>query len=260
MDRPRGIVTTDSGPLKLAVFGTGNVASHLSETLSHAGHDVTVIGHSLSDAIIAGAETLPAADAYIISVTDSAIPGILDGVADNGALWLHTAGSVPMDIFKGKRSRYGVLYPLQTFTLGSPVDMTAVPWLIEGASADDLAAVRSLASSMGPDIHEADSPLRARAHLAAVFASNFICRMLAEAEAILADSALPMSILSPLVTEVVRKAFAIGPHDSQTGPARRGDMAVIHRQLSALPGHSAEIYRVVTAAILHDYKPDALSI
>lgn len=258
MDRPRGSVNANGGR-SIAVIGTGNVASHLTEALRATGAEVTVIGHAMTDAIISGHEQLPKADTYIISVTDGAIEGIINCIPDNGALWLHTAGSVSMDLFAGRRARYGVLYPLQTFTAGEPVDMTAVPWLIEGVDEAALAEIRTIAESIGPEVHEADSQLRARAHLAAVFASNFICRMLAEAESILADSELPLTIMRPLVGEVVRKAFAIGPHTSQTGPARRGDMTVIHRQLAALPGHSAEIYRVVTAAILHDYQPATLS-
>lgn len=258
MDRPRGSVSA-SRDRKIAVIGTGNVASHLTEALRAGGAEVTVISHAMTDAIIAGREQLPTADTYIISVTDGAIGEIVNGIPDNGALWLHTAGSVSMNIFGGSRSRYGVLYPLQTFTTGEPVDMTAVPWLIEGVDSATLDDIRSLAMSIGPEVHEADSELRARAHLAAVFASNFICRMLAEAENILVGSELPLSIMCPLVGEVVRKAFAIGPHDSQTGPARRGDMTVIHRQLASLPRHSAEIYRVVTAAILHDYQPSSIT-
>ncbi|MCM1454581.1 MAG: DUF2520 domain-containing protein [bacterium] len=250
---------TTSRPGQVAVFGTGNVASHIAEGLTAAGAKVTVISHADADRILAGETPLPEADTYIISVTDAAITGMISGIADNGALWVHTAGSVGMELFEGERKRYGILYPLQTFTVGTPVDMAAVPWLIEAVDADTLSEVRQLASLFGDNIHEADSELRAKAHLAAVFASNFICRMLAESERILDGSTLPFDILRPLVNEVTRKAFAIGPHASQTGPARRGDMQVIHRQLSALPGHSAEIYRVVTAAILNDYHPESLS-
>lgn len=237
----------------MVILGRGNVAVHLSDALSDAGFDVVTLGHGDIDSVIAGERPLPEADTYVISVTDTALADVVAGIPDNGALWLHTAGSVGMEVFHGKRSRYGVLYPLQTFTADKPVDMSAVPWLIEGASDSDLEATRRLALSISPRVYPTDSATRAKVHLAAVFAANFACRMLAEAERVLDGTSLPLELLRPLVEEVVSKAFAIGPAASLTGPARRGDMPVIHKQLSALPGHSAEIYRVVTAAILHDY-------
>ena len=58
------------------------------------------------------------ADVYVFSVKDDALRGLIAAVCSERpkALFLHTAGSVAMDVFKGYASRYGVLYPMQTFS------------------------------------------------------------------------------------------------------------------------------------------------
>lgn len=45
------------------------------------------------------------------------------------ALFVHTAGSMSMDLWKGLVKRYGVLYPMQTFSKQREVDFNTVPFL-----------------------------------------------------------------------------------------------------------------------------------
>ena len=48
-------------------------------------------------------------------------------------IFIHTAGSVPMDVFSGVTRHYGVLYPMQTFSKSRRVDFSRVPCFIEAA-------------------------------------------------------------------------------------------------------------------------------
>lgn len=66
------------------------------------------------------------ADLYIISVKDDAIGEIVSKAGHSNALWVHTSGSVPMEILSGIGDRYGVLYPMQTFSKDVDVDMEKV--------------------------------------------------------------------------------------------------------------------------------------
>ena len=104
------------------------MATQLGLALREAGHDIlAVYSRTMGSAetltsLIGGFPTnspdlLPnEADAYLVSVKDSAlqelIPQVTKGRADQ--LFLHTAGSMPMNVFEGYASRYGVFYPMQT--------------------------------------------------------------------------------------------------------------------------------------------------
>ena len=58
------------------------------------------------------------ADIYIVSLKDSVLGSILPELVkcNTKALYVHTAGSVSIDIWKGLTDRYGVMYPMQTFS------------------------------------------------------------------------------------------------------------------------------------------------
>ena len=70
-------------------------------------------------------EVNPYAKLYIISLKDSAfaelLPAIVAGKRKE-ALMVHTAGSIPMSIWEGHASHYGVFYPMQTFSKQREVD------------------------------------------------------------------------------------------------------------------------------------------
>ena len=79
------------------------------------------------------------AQLYIVSLKDAAfvqlLPEIVAGKED--ALWVHTAGSIPMDVWAGKVNRYGVFYPMQTFSKQRTVDFRQIPVFVESNSATD---------------------------------------------------------------------------------------------------------------------------
>jgi len=72
------------------------------------------------------------ADLYIFAVKDDALQSVISAMRPNKGLWLHTAGSVPLNIFDGFAERYGVLYPLQTLSKLREVDFKSIPLCIEG--------------------------------------------------------------------------------------------------------------------------------
>ena len=55
------------------------------------------------------------ADLYIISVKDDVISNIVNDIEFSTGLWVHTSGSVPVDVLKQKFDKCGVFYPLQQY-------------------------------------------------------------------------------------------------------------------------------------------------
>ena len=76
-------------------------------------------------------------DLYIFAVKDSVLPDLLARMPANNGLWVHTAGSVDCEIFRPYSARYGVFYPMQTFSKEREVAFDNIPLFIEANSEAD---------------------------------------------------------------------------------------------------------------------------
>ena len=226
-----------------------------SRTVEHAKELAGVLDAPAFDRI----EALPESDIYLTMLSDDALmqlaPAIVKG--REKALFLHTAGSIPMDMWKDAGARrYGVLYAMQTFSKGVQVDWEQVPVFIEGSSGTELGTVHELALSLSPNVMPLSSRGRKKLHVAAVFACNFTNRMYAISEQLLSEEGVPFSVMLPLVRETARKVESISPSEAQTGPAVRGDRKVVNEHLELLKDNPeyADIYRLVSTDINKELK------
>ena len=251
--------------MKIALIGAGNVATCLGPRLKEAGHEITAVysrtvesARILADRLGATYTTdlkaVPASDAAIVMLKDDALKELAPAISDslNDTLLLHTAGSVSMDIwYTAGAMKYGVLYPMQTFSKTSVIDWSQVPLFIEGSSDQTLNSIRELALTVSPDVTVLSSEGRRRLHLAAVFTCNFSNHMYAIAEQLLAAEGVPFRVMLPLVRETARKVETMSPKDAQTGPAIRGDRKVIDEHLALLKDNPefAELYRLISTDI-----------
>ena len=162
-----------------------------------------------------------------------------------------------MDIWReAGAQKYGVLYPMQTFSKESRIDWSQVPLFIEGSSDQTLNDIRQLALTISPDVTPLSSEGRRKLHLAAVFTCNFSNHMYAIAEQLLKTEGVPFRVMLPLVRETARKVESIKPQDAQTGPAVRGDRKIIQEHLALLKDSPeyAELYRLISIDINKDLK------
>ena len=253
--------------MKIAFIGSGNLATHLSLALKAAGEEIIQV-YSRTDAHAKElADKLGCihttnldkiylnADVYILSVKDDAISQIADSICHKcpHALFVHTAGSVLMDIFKGKANHYGVLYPMQTFSKARKVDFLPIPCFIEASSKEDLAIIRSLAESISDHVVDCDSEKRKKLHLAAVFACNLTNHCYRLAERVLQEEGIDWKLYLPLIDETAKKVSEMSPKDAQTGPMVRYDVNVMNRQLALITDErTRQIYRLMAESIHED--------
>lgn len=173
---------------------------------------------------------------YIVALKDAAfvelLPRMVEGRED--ALWVHTAGSIPMDVWQGRVGRYGVFYPMQTFSRQRIVEFHRIPIFVESNSAEDAQTLKTIATVLSGKVYEATSEQRKSLHLAAVFACNFTNHMYALAAELLKKYSLPFEAMLPLIDETSRKVHDLEPRLAQTGPALRYDENVINSHLSML--------------------------
>jgi len=232
--------------MKTVIIGRGRLATNLLPALQKAGHEVSSINSRTL-------ENLPhEADVFIIAVKDSALQEVI-GKATKGReeqLFVHTAGSMPMDIFKGYTNRYGVFYPMQTFSKERRVDFREIPLFIEAEDSDSDTILHQLAESISERVYELSSEQRKYLHLAAVFACNFANHCYAMSAEVLSQVHLPFDIMLPLIDETARKVHELHPLDAQTGPAVRYDENVIQMQQSLLQDADMQaVYKLLSQHI-----------
>ena len=254
--------------MKIVIIGSGNLATHLALALSRAGHEIVqVYSHTEAHArelaekvgsnYTANIEQVHTdVDAYILSVKDDALSSLAATLCQRNtqAVYMHTAGSIPMNVFKGHAERYGVLYPMQTFSKGREVDFSIIPCFIEANDGETLTLIRSLAESISDKVVKADSERRKKLHLAAVLACNLANHCYRLAERVLEEEETDFGLFLPLIEETARKVRFLSPREAQTGPMVRYDESVMEMQLSLLPDErTRQIYRLMAESIHADY-------
>lgn len=249
----------------VAFIGAGNLATNLAKALYRKGFRIVQVYSRTEESAQALAQAVEAeyttdlsavtdcAQLYIVSLKDAAFVQLLPQiVAGKGkGLWVHTGGSIPMSVWEGKVSRYGVFYPLQTFSKQREVCFRQIPVFIESNSAEDMRLLKDIAASLSESVYEADSEQRKSLHLAAVFTCNFTNHMYALAADLLKKYRLPFEVMLPLIDETAGKVHLLEPHLAQTGPAVRYDENVIHNHLQMLADEPEmqEIYGLISKNI-----------
>lgn len=246
----------------IVFIGAGNLATRLSMEMHRVGMTVGQVYSYTEESAKLLASKLNCgwttslediredADLYIFSLKDAVLADVLAQMRPNKGLWVHTAGSLPMDIFQSYTQRYGVFYPLQTFSKGRAVSFDKIPIFLEACSKEEEAILHNIASSLTDDIQLVSSEKRKVVHLSAVFACNFTNHMYSIAAKLLEEQRISYKVLLPLVEETAAKIQEMTPMQAQTGPAIRFDENIIKQQLDSLTDESMrEIYLLISQNI-----------
>ena len=234
--------------MKVVLIGRGRLATNLEHALLTAGHEVVSVNSRTL-------ESLPfEADVFIVAVKDAALADVIRAATKGreNQLFVHTAGSMPMDLFEGLTAHYGVFYPMQTFSKERMVDFNDISVFLETNDVVSMERLKKLAATLTTHIYELDSEGRKHLHLAAVFACNFVNHCYALSAEVLAAKDLPFSVMLPLVDETAQKVHEMAPKEAQTGPAVRGDQNVMQMQANMLADHPAvkQIYEALSNDIM----------
>lgn len=256
-------------PVEICMLGAGNVATHLARALHDCGYIIKgVMSRTMAHAqelassvdcpmATDSAKLLPEADVYIFSVKDDALPHLAQEIAtchpSCNSLMVHTAGSMPLSILSEHFSNAAVLYPMQTFSRNKAVNVSEVPFFIEGSNDEALRSISNIACHLSKHVTPLDTARRRILHLSAVFASNFSNHCYALAFQLLKEANINPQCLLPLIDETARKVHSISPQQAQTGPAVRWDEGVMasQAQLLASQPQLQQIYQLLSASIHH---------
>ena len=142
-------------------IGAGNLATNLAKALYYKGFRIVQVYSRTEESARALAEKVEAdyttdlqeiskdAKLYIVSLKDAAFVELLPQITEGKqkSLLVHTAGSIPMSVWEGHAERYGVFYPMQTFSKQREVDFQEVPFFIEAKRAEDTELLKAIAST-----------------------------------------------------------------------------------------------------------------
>jgi len=254
---------------KIAIVGAGNVGWHLARALEDAGHCVTDIysrrittarelAQRLYDTNVTSSLNLSKSEAeiFLLAVTDDVLEEVSAKLEiPPYATIAHTSGTQSLEVLSEHHEHSGIFYPLQTFTKGVSVDLKDVPICIEAVHQSTEKVLYSLGNSISDEVYTVHSDDRKVLHVAAVFAGNFGNYMLTIAQDILEDHDIDFGLLHPFIVETVNKALTVGPWESQTGPAQRGDTRTIQNHLKFLRNEPKyrKIYKLLSDQLKESY-------
>ncbi len=253
--------------MNITIIGSGNTATVLGKLLKQNHHTIEEIAGRNETTVNALAQNLNAqacldiktinteSDAYIIAVSDNAVAEISAVLKMNNKIVAHTCGSVNMNVLEKTSENFGVFYPLQS--LRKELNYTpSIPFLIDGNNAFTKQTLNGLASSVSKNVIAANDATRLSYHLSAIIVSNFSNHLFALAKQYCDAHHTDFNLLLPLIEETVNRMHYYDPAVMQTGPAARGDKAVIQKHLQLLDDapQLKNIYEMMSESIQSLYK------
>lgn len=249
--------------MDIGILGTGNVAYHLAKQLQALNLEPKCIYGRNSEKLehfrnelklqsdISTNVDFKAHDFIILAVNDDSLSDCLKTYSfSSTSILIHVSGSVSLEVFPSE-SKYGVIYPLQTFSKSKPVDFAQIPLYIETKDEETFYQVNALAHQLSNRVSYLSSEHRLKLHLAAVFACNFTNYLYHAAEETLKGTSLSLADLNHLILETVKKAQNLGSISAQTGPAIRDDHKTMEKHMALMEENEElrEIYSVISRQI-----------
>lgn len=255
---------------RIIIIGAGNVASHLGNRLFEKGFQILQIfsrgkekAKRLASKINADFTTdlneiNDKADLYIFAIPDDRIGAVAMQISQKTSLkqhlFVHTSGATPSIVFQSYFPRFGVFYPLQTFSISRIANFEEIPICIDANNEKDLELLEGIAANISPKAFRISDEDRAKLHVAAVFVNNFTNHLFHIGTQILEEEGLSFEMLKPLIKETVAKLDHQKAIEMQTGPAKRGDQTTISRHLEYLQKHPVyqDLYQKLSQSIQNE--------
>ncbi|MBU6535285.1 Rossmann-like and DUF2520 domain-containing protein [Streptomyces mayonensis] len=248
--------------LTVGVVGAGRVGPALAASLQLAGHRPVAVS-GVSDAsrrraaallpdvpLMAPAEVLQRAELVLLTVPDDALPGLVSGLAETGAvrpgqLLVHTSGRYGARVLD-PALRAGALplalHPAMTFT-GTPVDVQRLAGCSFGVTAPEelRLAAEALVIEMGGEPEWIAEDRRPLYHAALALGSNHLITLVAQSMELLRASGVsaPDRMLGPLLGASLDNALRSGDA-ALTGPVARGDAGTVAAHVAELREHAPQ--------------------
>ncbi|MFI1097843.1 Rossmann-like and DUF2520 domain-containing protein [Streptomyces sp. NPDC020917] len=256
------VVEEKPARLAVGVVGAGRVGATLTAALALAGHRPAAAS-GVSDAsrrraevllpgvpLVEPAAVLENADLVLLTVPDDALPDLVSGLAETGAvrpgqLLVHTSGRYGTAVLD-PALRAGALplalHPVMTFT-GSRVDVQRLNGCTFGVTAPGelRMAAEALVIEMGGEPEWIEESARPLYHAGLAIGANHMVTLVAQSMDLLRAAGVqePGRMLGPLLGAALDNALRSGDA-ALTGPVARGDAGTVSAHLEELRRHAPE--------------------
>jgi predicted short-subunit dehydrogenase-like oxidoreductase (DUF2520 family) len=239
-----------------AAQGVFNVQAVLSRSPQAAHELVGALGQGQ---VVGDLADLPAADVWLLAVPDTQIASVATALAAapnlTPAMAWHCSGFLAASQMAPLQARGWQLastHPALSFA-DAELAQRQFPGTVCALEGDApaVAAAHTAYTAIGArcfTLQAADKPLY---HGAAVFASNFLPVLQAVATELWQGTGVPPAWVHALASGFVQRAAAnlqaLGPRAALTGPAARGDVAVVQAQATAMAARDATLGQAYAA-------------
>ena len=190
-------------------------------------------------------------DLYLILVPDDHIENICFELKNLNGIVSHCSGSIDIEVLK-ECNNYGVIYPLQTFSMNSKLDYSKIPFLLEASNKDVKNQFNEFISKISKNISFENSKSRFIYHITAVIVNNFTNHLIVKSQQIIKSNNLNFEFLYPIIKETIKKTEVMSALEAQTGPAKRNDKITMEKHIDFLKKYDAEkLYREISDSIIN---------
>jgi len=252
--------------MQVVLLGSGNMATVFGKLMLTDGYKIVQVYSRNIDNAAALAGQLQAsftnslqniyteADIYLITVKDDAIKAVADQMHLNGKLIIHMSGAVPMEVLQNVSERIGVIWPMKS--INKAVNAIAPSTIFYDANnSADKELIVQMVSKWTTNIEQANDATRLKLHMLAALTSNFSNFLYSLAYNYCEQEKISFAALIPLIEETAKRLEIATPLATQTGPAKRGDIATIISHVKLLESNSAtsEVYDFLSKSIMKYY-------
>lgn len=247
---------------KIAIVGSGNVASHLARVFTENNIEISAIysrnsrerDHIAKENNIYILDDIKNiadfADIIFLASADDSIASLAMKIKQNDKIVVHCSGIAETQLLSVCTANYACFYPLQTFTKQDVVDFRKIPILITASNFETEKILQELAHKIADSVTIISDLERQKIHLAAVIVNNFTNHLFTLSANYLAKNNIDFDLLKPLIQETVHKITKNHPISNQTGPAKRNDKNTIEKHFSLIADEDLlEIYKILTKSI-----------
>jgi len=243
----------------ISIIGCGLAGSSFAHLISHlegyqlkaifgrSVEKVKVLTDELSDVeVVSQIDRLPASDLILVAVNDSALAEVVEqmhclGNLDQSVIF-HISGSENSEVFlplKKKVRGIASIHPLRSFPeiIKEAEGFEGTSCFLEG-SEKSIEPVKDLFESLGAKVKIFKTSNKTGYHIASIFASNFLVALMDAAQEVIDSTELESErdSLVLICSQVLNNILDKGIDKSLTGPAQRGDLKTIQKQVEFLEG------------------------
>ena len=256
--------------MKIAIIGTGNVATFLIEKVRNT--DWTIIQIIGKDAIKNNNFLLPEnlkysnqiedldknVDVVLVCVTDNVVLSVINKISIENRLIIYFSGSLPLHIFQNRSNTIACIWPIfsiQKNNIPTAADLPLIISYLESIPIIHQKLFMEIVAAISNNYNILNDHQKEVLHLCATITNNFSNHLFTIAKDILDKENIEFKSLLPLILNTTEKLRNSEPNKNQTGAAIRGDSTTMQKHEALLLDNpqNVELYKLMSKLIMEYY-------